>query len=182
MMAAVDSIPLERIDGSTASLADFADKVLLIVNVASKCGLTSQYEGLEALYAQYREQGLEVLGFPANDFLGQEPGSNDEIQQFCRATFGVQFPMFSKISVLGSDKHPLYKTLIDEAPSKQWAEGSGFKAKMADKGLLPADESEVSWNFEKFLLDRDHRVIARFAPDVAPDSDTLINAVKEALE
>ncbi|MGJ8518265.1 glutathione peroxidase [Carnimonas bestiolae] len=181
-MAAVDNIALERIDGSAASLSDFAGKALLVVNVASKCGLTSQYEGLEALHAHYKEQGLEVLGFPANDFLGQEPGSNEDIQEFCRGTFGVQFPMFSKITVLGGDKHPLYKALIDEAPGKQWAEGSGFKEKMADKGLLPDDESEVSWNFEKFLLDRDHRVIARFAPDVTPDAEVLVKAVKEALQ
>ena len=101
-------IPLQRIDGSEATLEDYAGKVLLIVNVASKCGLTPQYDGLEALYRRYREDGLVVIGFPANNFAGQEPGSNEEIAEFCRATFGVEFPMFAKISVLGEDRHPLY--------------------------------------------------------------------------
>lgn len=180
-MSSFDSIAIERIDGSAATLGDYAGKALLIVNVASKCGLTPQYEGLEALYAGFRDQGLEVLGFPANDFLGQEPGSNDEIQEFCRATFGVDFPMFSKITVTGEHKHPLYTALTSAQPTKEWAEGSGFRQKMQDKGLVGDNEAEVSWNFEKFLLGRDHEIIARFAPDVTPEAPVLTAAIEKAL-
>lgn len=181
MPVSLDTIPLERIDGAAATLGDYAGKVLLIVNVASKCGLTPQYEGLEALYARYREQGLEVLGFPANDFKGQEPGSNEEIQAFCRGNFGVDFPMFSKITVLGEDKHPLYAALIEAHPDKVWAEGSGFRDKLSKAGLLGDDAEEVSWNFEKFLVDREGQVVGRFAPDVAPESPVLVEALEAAL-
>lgn len=181
-MSSIDSIALTRIDGSDATLADFSGKALLVVNVASKCGLTSQYEGLEALYARYQDNGFAVLGFPANDFMGQEPGSDGEIAEFCRGTFGVQFPMFSKITVVGDNKHPLYQALIAASPEKQWAEGSGFKQKMQEKGLVGEDDSEVSWNFEKFLLDQDHQVVARFAPDVTPEDPALVAAIEKLLQ
>ena len=116
MTAPIHDIPLVRIDGTPASLGDYKGKVLFIVNVASKCGLTPQYEGLESLYRTYRDQGLVVLGFPANDFAGQEPGTEAEINEFCRSTYGVAFPMFAKIAVTGPDKHPLYETLIAARP------------------------------------------------------------------
>src|SRR5665213_459614 len=112
MSAVIYDIPVRRIDGEDTSLAEFKGKVLLVVNVASKCGLTPQYEGLESLYERYKGQGLVVAGFPANDFKSQEPGTDEEIQGFCTANFGVKFPMFSKITVVGPEKHPLYQALI----------------------------------------------------------------------
>lgn len=148
-------IPLQRIDGSEATLEDYAGKVLLIVNVASKCGLTPQYDGLEALYRRYREDGLVVIGFPANNFAGQEPGSNEEIAEFCRATFGVEFPMFAKISVLGEDRHPLYDLL--------------------------AGDTDISWNFEKFLIGRDGRIAGRFAPKTVPEDPEIVGAIETEL-
>lgn len=181
-MSTFDSIELQRIDGSTTTLAEFKGKALLIVNVASKCGLTSQYEGLEALYSRYKDQGLEVLGFPANDFLGQEPGSNEEIQEFCRGTFGVDFPMFAKVTVTGADKTPLYRALTEAKPTKEWEPGSGFRQKMVDRGLIGDSEEEVSWNFEKFLLNRDHELVARFAPDFDPQAPQIVSAIEDALK
>ncbi|HWJ74099.1 MAG TPA: glutathione peroxidase [Kaistia sp.] len=154
-MASPFEIPLKRIDGSETTLADYAGKVLLIVNVASKCGLTPQYDGLEALYAKYKDSGLVVIGFPANNFAGQEPGSNEEIAKFCRATFGVDFPMFAKISVKGDDRHPLYDWL--------------------------AGDEDISWNFEKFLIGRDGAVAARFSPKTVPEDPEVVGAITAAL-
>ncbi len=169
-------IPLIRIDGSPASLADHAGKVLLIVNVASKCGNTPQYEGLEALYRAYRDRGLVVLGFPANDFKGQEPGSEAEIAAFCRTTYGVDFPMFGKIAVTGADKHPLYRALIEAEPVASFPEGSALRAHLADP-----ESPEVHWNFEKFLVDRGGAVVGRFAPDTEPQDPSLVRAIETAL-
>ena len=118
MSTAIYDIPVHKITGEDASLAEFKGKVLLVVNVASKCGLTPQYEGLESLYEQFRGQGLVVTGFPANNFKSQEPGTNDEIQSFCTTNFGVKFPMFSKISVAGNDKHPIYQVLTTAQPKR----------------------------------------------------------------
>jgi len=148
-------IPVNRIDGSEASLGDYAGRVLLVVNVASKCGLTPQYDGLEALYRTYKDKGLTVVGFPANNFMGQEPGTNEEIQDFCRLTYGVDFPMFAKISVKGDDRHPLYDAL--------------------------AGDEDISWNFEKFLIGRDGKVAARFAPKTEPTDPAIITALEAEL-
>lgn len=174
-------IPLRRIDGTPSSLADFRGKVLLLVNVASKCGLTPQYEGLETLYETYRDRGLEVLGFPANEFGAQEPGSNEEIQAFCTANFGVRFPMFEKIVVKGPGIHPLYRTLTGLKPQADTLGDDSFRHKLASHGIKQEAPSDVLWNFEKFLVDRDGEVVARFAPSVTPDNPVLVRAIESAL-
>jgi glutathione peroxidase len=179
MTSSLQDIPLNRIDGSPASLGAWAGKVLLAVNVASKCGLTPQYAGLEKLYEDKRAQGLEVLGFPANNFGAQEPGSDTEISEFCSLAYDVKFPLFSKISVLGADQHPLYAGLVAAQPT---AIGDGpFRERLKGYGIDPANPVDVLWNFEKFLVGRDGRVIARFAPDVAADDPRLLRAIDEAL-
>lgn len=150
------------IDGKERSLRDFAGQVALVVNVASKCGLTPQYAGLEKLYEAKRERGFTVLGFPCNQFAGQEPGSDAQVQEFCSVNYGVTFPLFSKIEVNGAGRHPLYAWLtgVDAAP-----EGAG----------------DVKWNFGKFLVGRDGALIARFAPPTAPDDPALLAAIEQAL-
>jgi glutathione peroxidase len=175
MPVSLFQIPLTRIDGSVASLGDYAGKVLLIVNVASKCGLTPQYEGLEALYRKYRDSGFVVLGFPANDFKGQEPGSEVEIREFCRSVYGVEFPMFAKIKVTGPDKHPLYQALTEARPRAEFKEGSTFLKRP------PQMEGDPHWNFEKFLIGREEAVIGRFAPDTKPEDETIVQAIEVAL-
>lgn len=180
MTTALDNIPAKRIDGSPGSLGDFAGKVRLVVNVASKCGLTPQYEGLQALYRQYRDRGFEVLGFPANDFKGQEPGTEEEIVQFCETQYGVEFPMFSKISVVGAERHPIYQALIEAQPVAT-TKGSGLRDRLAANGLLPEDPAGIMWNFEKFLVDREGKVIARFAPDIPPQDPLIVQAIEDAL-
>lgn len=156
MTASLYDIPLTRIDGTPATLADYRGDVLLVVNVASKCGLTPQYDGLEKLHAAHKAEGFEVLGFPCNQFMGQEPGSEAEIAEFCRLTYGVQFPLFAKIDVNGADRHPLYKALIDAQPA----------------------DGDIRWNFEKFLVGRDGTVVARFAPKTEPEDPTLVAAIE----
>lgn len=172
-------IPLKTIRGSDASLADYAGKVLLIVNVASKCGLTPQYTGLEALYRDKRDAGLVVLGFPANDFAGQEPGSNDEIESFCTTNFGVDFPMFEKLVATGPDKHPLYKALTAAIPASP--NDSAFRERLRGYGMEPNAAPDLLWNFEKFVVGRDGEVLARFSPDTAPDDPALVAAIDAAL-
>lgn len=172
-------IPLKQIDGTSSNLGQYQGKVLLVVNVASKCGLTPQYEGLETLYQSKRAEGLEVLGFPANNFKEQEPGSDSEIQSFCSTTYDVHFPLFSKISVIGADKHPLYNELTAAQPL---ATGDGpFRDRLKGYGIESGDPQEVLWNFEKFLIGRDGKVIGRFAPDVAADDSRLTDAIDKAL-
>jgi len=149
-MSSVYDFTANSLDGKPVSLRDYTGKVLLIVNTASKCGFTPQYEGLEALYQQYRERGLAVLGFPCNQFGAQEPGSADEIGSFCQKNYGVSFPMFEKIDVNGDGAHPLYRWLKSSA-----------------KGLLGSEA--IKWNFTKFLVDRQGRVIDRFAPTTKPE-------------
>lgn len=179
MTAKLYDIPLKRIDGSDGNLAPFRGKVLLLVNVASKCGLTRQYQGLEKLYQDKRAQGLEVLGFPANNFGGQEPGSDAEISEFCTLTFDVHFPMYSKISVLGQDQHPLYAHLVGQQPE---ALGTGpFRERLKGYGITPASERDVLWNFEKFLVGRDGAVKGRFSPDIAADDPRLLAAIEAEL-
>jgi glutathione peroxidase len=180
MTSPIQDIPITRIDGSPAKLGDYAGKVALVVNVASKCGLTKQYDGLEALYRDYRDRGFVVLGFPANDFKGQEPGSDAEIQDFCRSTFGVDFPMFSKVAVRGAEKHPLYQALTEAMPRRTSKPDSDFVGKLAAMGQL-TPEGEVAWNFEKFLVDRDGNVVGRFAPDLPPQDDIVVSAIEAQL-
>lgn len=178
MTVSLREIPLSRIDGIATSLADHAGKVLLVVNVASKCGLTPQYEGLEALYRAYRDRGFVVLGFPSNDFNGQEPGTEAEIGEFCRSVYGIDFPMHAKITVKGPGKHPLYRALIAARPNAE------FKADSALLKRLPNRETEsgeIHWNFEKFLVDRNGSVVGRFAPDTKPDDETIVRAIETAL-
>ncbi|MBY8824049.1 glutathione peroxidase [Sphingomonas colocasiae] len=179
-MTAIQDIALKTITGADASLGDYAGKVVLAVNVASKCGLTPQYEGLEALYARYRDQGLVVAGFPANDFGAQEPGSNDEIAEFCTTNFGVDFPMFEKIQVTGADKHPLYAALTNAAPTAL-GDPEAFRERLRGFGMTPNPEPEVLWNFEKFLIGRDGTVVGRFAPTTAPDDTALVAAIETEL-
>jgi glutathione peroxidase len=160
--SSVHEFTLDSLTGTPTPLASFKGKVLLLVNVASQCGYTYQYEGLQALYLKYKDQGLVVAGFPANNFGGQEPGSNAEIGAFCKSKFGVTFPMFSKISVAGRDKAPLYQFLTD-------------------KSVNPKTGGEIPWNFTKYLVDRDGKVLARFDAPVEPGSKELTSAIEAAL-
>jgi len=180
-MSSIYEIPVQKINGEAASLAEFKGKAVLIVNVASKCGLTPQYEGLENLYEQYRGQGLVVAGFPANDFKSQEPGTNDEIQSFCTTNYGVRFPMFSKITVVGANKHPLYSALIASQPKAISVTEVPFREKLKGYGIETNADPEILWNFEKFLVGRDGTVVKRFAPDTAPDAPELIGAIEAEL-
>jgi glutathione peroxidase len=154
---------LKNIDGKPAPLSAYKGKVLLMVNVASKCGFTPQYKGLQGLYDKYKDQGLVVIGFPANNFMGQEPGTDEEIKSFCSTKYNVTFPIYSKISVKGDDKVPLYQYLTD-------------------KGANPATGGEIQWNFTKFLVDRNGKVIQRFEPRVTPESAEMIAAIEKALK
>ncbi len=154
---------MESIDGQETPLRQFQGKVLLLVNTASKCGFTPQYKQLEEVYKRFKDQGLVILGFPANNFLWQEPGTNEEIKQFCLINYGVSFPMFAKISVAGKAIHPLYKFLVEKETDPQFA-------------------GKISWNFTKFLVDRKGNVVARFAPKQVPDDPLVIAAIEKALQ
>ena len=178
-MASIYHIPVKTIQGNEVDLSQYQGKVLLVVNVASKCGLTPQYEGLEKLYEAQKENGLEILGFPANNFLAQEPGTDAEIQEFCSLTYDVKFPLFSKISVAGNDKHPLYQTLTQAIPERV-GEGPWWKD-LVDYGLTPNPKPEVLWNFEKFLVNKEGEVVARFAPDITADDARLVDAINAEL-
>jgi glutathione peroxidase len=169
MAASVHDIPVKRIDGQAASLGDYKGKVVLVVNVASKCGLTPQYEGLQSLYERYGDKGLVVTGFPANEFGAQEPGTNKEIADFCDTKFHVTFPMFEKIVVKGEGIHPLYDTLTKAIPE---TEGAGANAPKT---------GEIMWNFEKFLIGKDGSVARRFSPRMTPDDPALVGAIEAEL-
>jgi glutathione peroxidase len=155
--SSVHEFTLNSIDGKPAPLSAYQGKVVLIVNVASRCGFTPQYAGLEALYEKYKDRGFVILGFPANNFGGQEPGTNEEIKTFCSTKYNVTFPMYSKISVKGDDKAPLYQF------------------------LTAATGSEIQWNFTKFLVDKSGQVVARFEPKVTPESPDVTSAIEKAL-
>ena len=183
-MSKLAEIPLLTLTGSPASLADYQGKVLMIVNVASKCGLTPQYTALETLYQQFKDRGFIILGFPANDFAGQEPGSNEEIARFCSTEYPVTFPMFSKIVATGPDAHPMYKELTAAAPEHvvygDWR--GGLTKYAAANGFPPPNPlPELLWNFEKFLIGKDGSVTARFAPDMPPSDPRVIAAIESAL-
>ena len=180
MGTALKDIPLHRPDGTSTSLADHAGRVVLVVNVASKCGLTPQYESLERLYATRRADGLTVLGFPCNQFRGQEPGSDEEIQAFCRSTYGVEFPVLSKVAVNGPERHPLYAALVSAMPDAV-ERPDGMRARLARHGVQDGPKGDVLWNFEKFLIARDGRVAGRFAPDITVDESPLREAIERAL-
>ena len=154
---------MKDIDGQDIKMDQYRGKVLLIVNVASKCGYTKQYEGLQKIYLKYRNQGFLVLGFPANNFLSQEPGTDEEIKTFCSTKYNVTFPMFSKISVKGDDKHPLYRFLTETQSNPEFA-------------------GEIKWNFNKFLVDKSGKIIARFDSGVKPEDDELINTIEKTLK
>ena len=179
MRTSVYDIAVKTNQGTETTLNQYAGKVLLIVNVASKCGLTPQYEGLQQLYAAKQAQGLEILAFPSNDFLAQEPGSDAEIQEFCSLNYQVDFPLFSKISVAGDDKHPLYETLTQAVPERI-GEGPWWKD-LVDYGLTPNEPPEVLWNFEKFLINKNGEVVARFAPDITANDPRIVDAINAEL-
>lgn len=180
MTKTLENFPLKRIDGSSASLADYQGKVLLIVNVASKCGFTPQYAGLEKLQERFSNRGFAVLGFPANDFAEQEPGTNAEIAQFCTTNFGVKFPIFEKITVVGSAKHPLYASLIAAQP-KPTTRTDDLRQHLIEFGVTPNPEPEVLWNFEKFLVNRSGTPVARFAPDIEPEDEKVTGRIEAEL-
>jgi glutathione peroxidase len=172
---------LNKITGEATTLEEYKGKVLLIVNTASKCGLTPQYEGLEKLYRVYKDKGLVVLGFPANEFAGQEPGANNEIQEFCQMKFGIEFPMFEKVIVKGEGKHPLFDYLTKAKPeAKENSEGQLLKI-LKEKNLLSGGPQDIKWNFEKFLVNRKGIVVERFNPDVAPEAKELREAIEKEL-
>lgn len=153
---------MKDIDGKDVKLDAFKGKVVMIVNVASKCGYTSQYEGMEAIYKKYKDQGLVVLGFPANNFMGQEPGTEKEIKEFCSTKYGVTFPMFSKISVTGADQHPLYTFLTSKESNPEFG-------------------GDISWNFNKFIVDRNGKIVARFGSKDKPEGEAVTAAVEKYL-
>lgn len=179
-MTSLQQIPVKKINGSETNLGEFAGKVALVVNVASKCGLTPQYEGLEKLFETYKDKGFVVLGFPANEFLAQEPGTNAEIQEFCQMKFGVKFPMFQKIVVKGEGQHPLYAQLTKAIPAAQ-KKSDDFANKLKQHGLLSGGPSEIMWNFEKFLINKKGDVVARFSPDIDPMDPLVTKTVESEL-
>jgi glutathione peroxidase len=176
-MSALGEIKFDTMDGGVGALEEYAGDVLLVVNVASQCGLTPQYAGLQELHSELHDQGFSVLGFPANNFGGQEPGTDEEIAQFCETNYHVTFPVFSKISVLGDDQHPLYQALTSSMPTA--AGKDAMRERFRGFGVTPTEDPEILWNFEKFVIGRDGRVAARFAPAVTPD-DAELRAVIDA--
>ena len=172
---------VQKINGTETSLKEFQSKVLLVVNVASKCGLTPQYEGLEKLYKNYQAKGLEVLGFPANEFLSQEPGTNEEIAKFCTMNFGVDFPMFAKIVVKGEGQHPLYQFLTNVKPETTMKPHGTLISRLTEKGLLTGKPNDIKWNFEKFLVNRKGEVVERFSPEIDPMDPIITQAVEREL-
>lgn len=172
---------VNRINGTKVSLSDYKGSVLLLVNVASQCGLTPQYEGLEKIYEKFHSKGFEVLAFPANEFGAQEPGTNSEIQEFCQIKFGVKFPLFEKIVVKGDGQHPLYQFMTDLKPNAQLPQGPSFEEKLKTYGISRTNQKDILWNFEKFLVNRSGEVIARFSPDMTPEDAVVIKAIEAAL-
>jgi glutathione peroxidase len=179
-MTDLQHIPLTTITGAATTLAAYHGSVLLVVNVASKCGLTPQYEALERVYGNYHDQGFEVLGFPANNFREQEPGSDAEIAEFCRVTYAATFPLFSKISVVGEDQHPLYSALTAAIPHAQ-GDTESRRERLRSRDIPVNDDPDILWNFEKFLIGRTGGVAARFAPDTTPDDPLILAAIEAEL-
>jgi glutathione peroxidase len=181
MTTAIADIPFLVMDGTSTTLGAFRGRVLLLVNVASKCGLTPQYATLETLFMQRRDAGLTLIAFPANNFGAQEPGSNDEIAGFCSLNYGVSFPLAQKVSVKGEDQHPLYAALTAALPTAVDTHDGAMTTKLAGYGFTRESTAEVLWNFEKFLIGRDGVPVARFNPDVAPNDPLLLAAIEREL-
>ncbi len=181
-MSKLKDIEFKNSKGETKTLKDFPAKAYLVVNTASKCGLTPQYEALQALYDKYNDKGLEVLGFPANEFLEQEPGNNEEIQSFCKLNFGVKFPILQKVVVKGEGQHPFYKALTEGKENATRNESGQFEKLLSSKGLITGENKDIHWNFEKFLLDENGNIIERFFPDVAPNDDKIIGKIQELVK
>lgn len=181
MSQPLNQISFKAKDGEDKTIADFDAKAYLIVNVASKCGLTPQYEGLQALYEKYHDQGLEILGFPANEFLGQEPGTDEEIQSFCSLNYGVSFPVNQKIVVKGPGQHPLYTALTEGHPDAIHNADGEFEGRLRQHNLISGEPHEIKWNFEKFLLNAEGQIVARFFPDIAPLDERLVSQVEALL-
>jgi glutathione peroxidase len=161
-MNSIYDFSLKDIDHKEVNLSQYRGKVVLVVNVASRCGYTPQYEGLQKVYMKYKDRGFVILGFPANNFMAQEPGTDEEIKTFCSTKYNVTFPIFSKISVKGDDIHPLYKFLTSKETNPEFG-------------------GDIKWNFSKFLVDKSGKIIARFEPKVTPESDPVIQAIEKAL-
>ena len=181
MSQSIYDFSIPKIDGKNTTLGEFKGKTLLIVNVASKCGLTPQYAALENIYQQYHNKGFEVLGFPANEFGAQEPGTNTEIQDFCTMNFGVKFPMFQKIVVKGPGQHPLYQLLTTTKPEAKKPTGPDFEEKLAGYGIKREIKKDILWNFEKFLVNREGQIVERFSPDMTPDDPVIKKAIESYL-
>ena len=162
-MTSIYDFSLKDIDHKEVNLGQYRGKVVMVVNVASRCGYTPQYEGLQKVYLKYKDRGFVILGFPANNFLSQEPGTDEEIKTFCSTKYSVTFPIFSKISVKGDDMHPLYKYLTS-------------------KETNPDFGGDIKWNFSKFLFDKNGKIVARFEPAVKPESDPVVQAIEKALQ
>jgi glutathione peroxidase len=178
-MTALGDIQFDRMDGSSGSLDDYAGDVVLVVNVASQCGLTPQYAGLQQLYADKHDDGFAIVAFPANNFGAQEPGTDAEIAEFCTTQYSVTFEVMSKISVVGDDQHALYSELTQQVPA---ADGKdGMREALRGHGMEPTEDPDVLWNFDKFLIAKDGTVVARFAPAVAPDDPALVGAIETEL-
>jgi glutathione peroxidase len=180
-MSNLHAISFQDKNGAEKNLADYPAKAQLIVNVASKCGLTPQYTGLQALYEKYHAQGLEILAFPANEFLAQEPGSNEEIQNFCSVNYGVTFPVLQKIVVKGEGIHPLYQALIAAHPEATKNADNAFEDRLKGAGLLTGEAHEIHWNFEKFLVDGNGEIVARFFPDITAEDERVVTAIEALL-
>jgi len=161
-MTSIYDFTLKDIDHKEVNLGQYRGKVVMVVNVASRCGFTPQYEGLQKTYLKYKDRGFVILGFPANNFMSQEPGTDEEIKTFCSSKYSVTFPIFSKISVKGEDMHPLYKFLTSKETNPEFG-------------------GDIKWNFSKFLVDKNGKVIARFEPAVKPESDPVVQAIEKAL-
>lgn len=161
MNSKISDLTVKDMDGNTIKLSDYSGKVLLIVNVASECGYTPQYKGLQQIYSKYKDQGFEILAFPCNDFGGQEPGTNEEIKEFCSVNYGVNFTLFDKIKVLGDNKEPLYARLINNPNT---------------------EKGDIEWNFEKFLISRDGTIVKRFKSKIKPTSDEVTSAIEMELK
>lgn len=181
MNTSIYDIPLQALDGTPTSLASFKGQVILVVNVASKCGLTPQYAGLQALHDQFHQRGLQVAGFPCNDFAGQEPGSDGEIRDFCDTNYHISFSLFAKLRINSEPRHPLYVHLLAAQPQALASGDPALRDTLAKHQLLPKGEADVMWNFEKFLINREGQVVGRFSPDVAPNDARLISAIENAL-
>lgn len=162
-MNSIYDFTLKDIDHKEVNLGQYRGKVVLVVNVASRCGFTPQYEGLQKVYLKYKDRGFVILGFPANNFMAQEPGTDEEIKTFCSAKYSVTFPIFSKISVKGDDMHPLYKLLTSKETNPEFG-------------------GDIKWNFSKFLFDKKGKIVARFEPAAKPESDPVVQAIEKALE